>query len=86
MYSNVEVDLGIDNDPELAKKLGMPLKLYQCNCGIYSVTIRPNGDVSPCGLSPLVIGNLHRTPLKELWNNSPFLAKVRSSGVSPCRE
>ena len=82
----VEVDLGIDNDPELARKLGMPLKLQQCNCGIYSITIRPNGDVSPCGLSNHIIGNLHQASLQEIWRSSPFLIMVRRNGISPCRE
>lgn len=82
----VEVNLGIDNDPELALQLGMQSKLTQCNCGIYSVTIRPNGDVSPCGLSNHMIGNLHQASLREIWQHSPFLMSVRKTGISPCRE
>ncbi len=49
-----------------------------CVCGVKSLCIRPNGDVSPCAYSDVVIGNLQTTTLRELWAHSPHLATMRS--------
>jgi len=60
-----------DGDPEGA---GL------CPCGTASITIRPNGDVSPCSYGGQVIGNVLETPLLEIWRNSPELNAIRKHG------
>ena len=49
-----------------------------CPCGIKSLAVRPNGDVSPCVYNDVVIGNLFKTSLMDLWINSPELAVMRA--------
>lgn len=49
-----------------------------CPCGIKSLAVRPNGDVSPCVYNDVVIGNLFKTGLMDLWVNSPVLATMRA--------
>ena len=47
-------------------------------CGKLSLNIRANGDVTPCGFIPVVIGNLLKDDLKDLWDNAPVLDKMRN--------
>jgi AdoMet-dependent heme synthase len=47
-------------------------------CGKLSLNIKSNGDITPCGFIPLVIGNLTRDELPEIWKNSPVLEKLRN--------
>ena len=47
-------------------------------CGKLSLNIRANGDVTPCGFIPVVIGNLLKDDLKDLWDNSNILEKMRN--------
>lgn len=47
-------------------------------CGKLSLNIRPNGDLTPCGFLPLVIGNILRDNLAELWHRSPVLLALRN--------
>jgi AdoMet-dependent heme synthase len=54
-----------------------------CPCGVRSITLRPNGDVTPCAYSEHVIGNVLDTPLSRLWCESPDLeARRRGGGCS----
>ena len=54
-----------------------------CPCGVRSLTLRPNGDVSPCAYAKTVIGNLVRDDLGSLWRDSPALGLMRN-GASAC--
>ncbi|MDP3112530.1 MAG: GeoRSP system radical SAM/SPASM protein [Thermodesulfovibrionales bacterium] len=47
-------------------------------CGKLSLNIKSNGDVTPCGFIPVVIGNLCSDGLMDIWNNSPVLEKMRN--------
>jgi len=47
-------------------------------CGKLSLNIKSNGDITPCGFIPVVIGNLCNDDLMDIWNNSPVLAKMRN--------
>ncbi|MBI4698786.1 MAG: GeoRSP system radical SAM/SPASM protein [Nitrospirae bacterium] len=47
-------------------------------CGKLSLNIKTNGDITPCGFIPIVIGNIVRDDLKDLWKNSPVLEKMRN--------
>ncbi len=46
-------------------------------CGKLSLNIKSNGDITPCGFIPIVIGNVVRDDLGELWRDSPVLEKLR---------
>lgn len=48
------------------------------SCGKLSLHLRPNGDITPCGFIPLVVGNILRDDFEELWYNSPLLNKMRN--------
>jgi GeoRSP system radical SAM/SPASM protein len=47
-------------------------------CGKLSLNIKSNGDITPCGFIPIVIGNICKDDLIELWNSSPVLDKLRN--------
>jgi len=47
-------------------------------CGKLSLNIRANGDVTPCGFIPVTIGNLLTDDLKDIWNGSTVLDKMRN--------
>ena len=61
-----------------------------CPCGVYSICLRPNGDLSPCAYGDTVIGNMVETRLADLWKTSPHLQRIRKGGscaalrVIPC--
>ncbi len=46
-------------------------------CGKLSLNIKSNGDVTPCGFIPIVIGNIMRDDFKTMWTNSTVLQKMR---------
>jgi len=52
----------------------------RCGCGVRHITIRPNGDVSPCNFAEGRIGNLTRDTLVDLWRSSPALHAWRARG------
>ena len=47
-------------------------------CGKLSLNIKANGDITPCGFIPVVIGNILRDNLRELWRDSTVLARMRN--------
>lgn len=47
-------------------------------CGKLSLNIKANGDITPCGFIPIVIGNIARDDLREVWRDSPVLARMRN--------
>lgn len=56
-------------EPEL---LGAP-----CVIGVDGLCIMPEGIVFPCRRFPISIGNLLETPLKQIWEESEMLRKLR---------
>ncbi len=48
------------------------------SCGKLSLHLRPNGDITPCGFVPLVVGNILRDDFEDLWYNSPVLRSMRN--------
>ncbi|WP_305041081.1 GeoRSP system radical SAM/SPASM protein [Geoalkalibacter sp.] len=48
------------------------------SCGKLSLHLRPNGDITPCGFIPLVVGNILRDDFDEIWYHSPVLNAMRS--------
>ncbi len=47
-------------------------------CGKLSLNIKSNGDITPCGFIPIVIGSIIKDDFKEIWYNSPVLDKMRN--------
>lgn len=68
LFYNAEADGGID---------------YGCDCGIRSLTLRPNGDIAPCAFAGMVIGNMTKDNIGDLWRESPVLAQMRA-GAKAC--
>lgn len=58
-----------EKEPEL---LGAP-----CVIGVDGLCIMPEGNVFPCRRFPVSIGNLLETPLKQIWQDSEILEKLR---------
>ena len=47
-------------------------------CGKLSLNIKTNGDITPCGFIPITIGNIVTDELKEVWDNSSVLDRMRN--------
>jgi radical SAM protein with 4Fe4S-binding SPASM domain len=75
------------NEPEL---LGAP-----CVVGRDGLCIMPDGEVFPCRRFPVSIGNLQVQPLRDLWEESVLLERLRKKenlkgkcgtcGIDDCR-
>ncbi|UFS70313.1 GeoRSP system radical SAM/SPASM protein [Geomonas sp. RF6] len=46
-------------------------------CGKLSLNIKTNGDITPCGFIPMVIGNILRDDLSAVWHESEVLYRMR---------
>lgn len=47
-------------------------------CGKLSLNIKANGDMTPCGFIPIVIGNIVCDDLQQVWKDSVVLEKMRN--------
>jgi len=80
----------ISFDGEESELLGAP-----CVIGVDGLCIMPEGNVFPCRRFPISIGNLLETSLKQIWDESEILEKLRrkenlkgkcgSCGIDDCR-
>lgn len=60
--------------------------LSYCEWGFTRAAINSEGDLSRCGADPRYrLGNILKTPLLELWNNSPILKSFRRREYLPGR-
>ncbi len=62
---------------------------YQCTAGDTLLTLLPKGDVLPCRRLPVVVGNVRRTTLREVYEGSALLRELRdrnrvSEGCEHC--
>lgn len=48
-----------------------------CGVGTSGITIEPSGDVLPCVMLSLPLGNIARRRLKDIWEHNPILELVR---------
>ncbi len=48
------------------------------SCGKLSLNMRPNGDITPCGFIPLVVGNILADDFDAIWYDSPILKGMRN--------
>lgn len=56
-------------DPALACAPGF----VGCQAGLGQACVGPEGDVTPCVMLPVVVGNLRERPLEEIWHTSPLI-------------
>jgi radical SAM protein with 4Fe4S-binding SPASM domain len=49
-----------------------------CNVGKSSFVIDPTGEVRPCAMLPMVVGDLTKQSIREIWDTSELLRMVRS--------
>lgn len=74
-----DIDISFD-DPVIASLPGYaenPL-VKGSSCGKLSLHLRPDGDITPCGFIPLVVGNILKDDFATLWKSSPILTKMRN--------
>jgi radical SAM protein with 4Fe4S-binding SPASM domain len=57
-----------------------------CTAGIYQIAIKPNGDLVPCPLLPVKVGNIVHDRIADVWLKSPILLSLRNrtSHGEPC--
>ncbi|MHA2325834.1 MAG: radical SAM protein, partial [Promethearchaeota archaeon] len=48
-----------------------------CECGVFTMHIKSNGDVTPCPLNPTYLGNVKKTHIQKIWQASPVLNQYR---------
>lgn len=72
--------LDISFDDPIIASLGVPSKnlVKGSVCGKLSLNIKSNGDITPCGFIPTVIGNITRDDLGEVWRSSGLLQAMRN--------
>ena len=49
-----------------------------CECGVYLIHIKPNGDITPCPLNPALLGNVKKHHMKDVWQKAPVLNQYRN--------
>jgi len=49
-----------------------------CGAGRIYCAFQPDGLVTPCVFIPIIVGDLRKQPLEEIWLNSPVLADLRN--------
>lgn len=58
--------------------------LYACTAGISSFAVKANGDVVPCRMIPVPVGNVRDAPLEQLWGAKRFEEeKAKLAGIWP---
>ncbi len=48
-----------------------------CGAGRIYCAVQPNGAVTPCVFMPIVVGDLTKQTLNEIWRSSPVLRALR---------
>jgi MoaA/NifB/PqqE/SkfB family radical SAM enzyme len=77
LQRSAAVEVSLINGPESNI---MSTESIGCACGVKSICLRPNGDVSPCAYSDVVVGNIQTRSLKDIWSSSDVLTELRRSG------
>ncbi|MEI6845501.1 MAG: radical SAM protein, partial [Candidatus Firestonebacteria bacterium] len=57
-----------------------------CSAGKNFIAISPYGDVLPCLQIPVAAGNIRKKSLKNIWENSPVLKKIRGMKLKDLKE
>ena len=66
-------------DKSCSDKSVFPNRFINCEAGTTQIFIDSNGDVYPCaGWQRMVVGNINKQSLKDIWTNSESLKEIRS--------
>jgi MoaA/NifB/PqqE/SkfB family radical SAM enzyme len=76
---NIKVDFS-PSGPPVTGYLGLNEK---CLCGRNTLTIRPSGDFSACGIAFDKVGNVFEDELSQCWEKHPKFDQIRG-GFCPC--
>jgi MoaA/NifB/PqqE/SkfB family radical SAM enzyme len=82
----------IFSDPVIAKELSQPVKCLPqpgeeiCATGRRHCLISPYGDVYPCMVYPVPVGNLREKSFHEIWTGSPLLQDLRAKTVDDLKD
>lgn len=72
------IDSTLEQEPkshDIEKYKNLPV----CGVGVDNICLTANGDYYPCaGWQGMIVGNAYRQSLKEIWENSPELKKLRT--------
>lgn len=55
------------------------LKSYPCGAALSILNIGSTGDVTPCATWNMPLGNVFKTSLKDVWENSEIIKKLRKT-------
>ena len=64
-----------DNTAELLWRLNIGRAVWEkqpCYIGWIDIRIRVNGDVVPCDTCTWVMGNIHRSSIRDIWNSPAY--------------
>jgi len=76
-----DLSIAMAGDPTrilLDSRLRKKAKFAGCMAGIALISVNPNGDVTPCGYLQYILGNIRKTSLIDIWNNSEILSRLRN--------
>ena len=60
---------------------------YGCTAGDTLLTVMENGDLVPCRRMPIVVGNLFKTKMYDLYENNIILKELRNKKIpEECQE
>ena len=60
---------------------------YACTAGVYLLTVMENGDLVPCRRMPIVVGNLLKDNMYDLYNKNEVLINLRKQVIpSDCKK
>lgn len=72
------IDSTLEQEPkshDIEKYKNLPV----CGVGVDNICLTANGDYYPCaGWQGMIVGNAYRQSLREIWENSPELKKLRT--------
>jgi radical SAM protein with 4Fe4S-binding SPASM domain len=52
-----------------------------CQAGMHLACVGPTGDVTPCVLLPLVVGNVREQPFGTIWDSSPEIQALKARSL-----
>lgn len=63
---------------KIIKKYNLSESIGGCLPGITEIFVNNVGEVYPCTMLPVLLGNIRKDDLKKIWFNSKFLEKLKS--------
>lgn len=57
-----------------------------CNAGYSAISIDPYGNIYPCNLLKIKLGNFKKEKISDIWTNSELLNKIRQYRISDLKQ